>query len=58
MLPTFTTNLIDQEALERKRKEMQPERVLRTKAEAEAAAGIRKTLNTTPDRVTWCPDWH
>ena len=57
MVPPFKKYLIDQDALEeRRRKQVQQERALRARAEAEAAAGTLKTLNTKPDRVTWCPD--
>ena len=57
MVPPFKKYLIDQDALEeRRRKQVQQERALRTKAETEAAAGIRKTLNTKPDTISWCPD--
>ena len=56
MVPTFKQYLIDQDDLELRQNQLRRERELRTKADAEVAAGIRKTLNTKPDRVTWCPD--
>ena len=57
MVPTFKQHLIDQDAaLERRRKQVQRERELRARTEAKVAVGIRKTRNTKPDSVTWCPD--
>ena len=47
MIQTFKQYLKDQDERERE---------LRAKVDAEVAADIRKTLNTKPDRVTWCPD--
>ena len=56
MIPTFKQYLIDQDALERKRKQMKRERELLKRTEADVAPDLRNTFNTKPDRVTWCPD--
>ena len=56
MVPTFKQYLIDQDDLELRQNQLRRERKLRARTEAKVAASIRKTLNTKPDRVKWCPD--
>ena len=47
MIPTFKQYLKDQDERERE---------LRARTDDEVSAGIPNTLNTKPDKVTWCPD--
>ena len=56
MVPTFKQYLIDQDDLELRQNQLRRERELRARTEAKVAVGIRKTRNTKPDSVTWCPD--
>ena len=54
-VPSFKQHVRTEDELERQRARVRHERALRRRADAAVSAGIRKRLNTKPDRVTFYP---